>query len=131
MSGERATTHEYQLQLVAALEAKAAQELRAAQIHYERRLIRPAVLVLFVTLLALLIFVVAAPVAFTALTRAAFPFSNAHYTHVQVIPRSRCPSARMSKSRISFRVGHRKILKSTINAAGGRNGNRRLNRAHQ
>jgi hypothetical protein len=85
LSGERQSTKQFEPELVAALEAKAAQELHAVQMPYQRRLVTPAV-ILFVTLLALLVFVVVAPVAFTALTRAALPFSKATYTQVKVTP---------------------------------------------
>src|ERR1041385_3035428 len=43
LAGERKITHEYEPELVGALERKAADELRGAQIPYERRLIGPAV----------------------------------------------------------------------------------------
>jgi hypothetical protein len=85
LSGERQTTQEYEPELVAALEAKAAEDLRTSTIHYERKLWRPSV-VLFFTLLLFLVFIVAAPVALTALKRAALPFSGARYTQIAVTP---------------------------------------------
>jgi hypothetical protein len=85
LSGERQITHQYEPELVAALESKAAEDLRSAQIPYERRLLRPAV-ILGLTLLGLLVFLLAAPVASTALRRTALPFSKARYTQVDVMP---------------------------------------------
>lgn len=85
LSGDRKITHEYEPELVAALQAKAAQDLSATQVRYEQRLVRPGV-VLVATCLALLILLAFAPAALTALQRTALPFSKARYTSVEVQP---------------------------------------------
>ncbi|MHC1767759.1 MAG: DUF4175 family protein [Verrucomicrobiia bacterium] len=87
LAGERQVMHEYEPELVAALEAKAAAELGRAQIPYERRLILPAALVAL-TGMAALIYFAFAPEMLTALRRTVFPLSEAHYTQVQVQPGS-------------------------------------------
>lgn len=85
LAGERQVMHEYEPELVAALEAKAAAELGHAQIPYERRLILPAALVAL-TGMAALVYFAFAPEMLTALRRTVFPLSEAHYTQVQVQP---------------------------------------------
>lgn len=85
LSGERKIQHEYEPELVAALQAEAAKKLKESQVRYERKVVRPAV-ILAITLFALLTFVLAAPVALTALQRTALPFSKARYTNVEVKP---------------------------------------------
>lgn len=85
LTGERKTTHEYEPELVAALEAKAAKELSGTQVHYEKKLLNPAILFV-ATFLGLLSLVAIAPMALTALQRTALPFSDAKYTSVDVKP---------------------------------------------
>ncbi|MEW6159717.1 MAG: DUF4175 family protein, partial [Verrucomicrobiota bacterium] len=85
LTGERKSTHEYEPELVAALEANAAKKLATSDVPYRKRLLRPALFLGF-TCVALMIFLFAAPVAFTALQRVAFPFSKAHYTQLEVKP---------------------------------------------
>lgn len=85
LSGERQITREYEPEIVAALEAKAAAELRRTHIPYERRLVLPAV-ILALTGIAVLVFLFVAPTMLTALQRTVLPFSDAHYTKVQVEP---------------------------------------------
>ncbi len=87
LAGERQVMHQYEPELVAALEAKAAAELGRAQIPYERRLILPAAL-LALTAIAALVYFAFAPGMLTALRRTVFPLSEAHYTQVQVQPGS-------------------------------------------
>ena len=85
LSGERKTVHEYEPELVAALEARAAQKLTAHSINYRPKLWWYGA-GLGLTLLGLLVLVIAKPVMRTALHRTAIPFSKAHYTKVQVHP---------------------------------------------
>jgi hypothetical protein len=85
LSGDRKQSLEYEPELVSALETKAADEMRAVQIPYERKLLKPAALLLLV-LVALLVFLLLTPSALTALTRAVLPFLNIQYTTVQVAP---------------------------------------------
>ncbi len=85
LTGERKPAREYEHDLAAALQEKAAQHLSAERVPYEKKFIRPALL-LGITLLALLIFMFVAPVGWTALQRTAVPFSRAHYTSVLVQP---------------------------------------------
>jgi hypothetical protein len=87
LSGERQITHQYEPELVAALESKAAEDLRQAHLPYERRLLRPAI-ILGLTLLVLLVLLLAAPLAPTSLRRVIFPFSKVRYTQVEVRPGS-------------------------------------------
>src|SRR6185369_8408150 len=78
LAGERKIEHEYEPELATALEAKTAGALGAYSIPVEGKLIGYAAL-LAITFLALLGLVLAAPGGLTALTRAAVPFSTAHY----------------------------------------------------
>jgi hypothetical protein len=84
-SGERIVAHEYEPELVAALEEQAAKNLRKVQLSYFDRLVRPAGFLAF-TLVTLLVFTVAAPVALTALKRTVAPWSKETYTKVEVRP---------------------------------------------
>jgi hypothetical protein len=85
LTGERRITHEYEPELVTALEAKAARHLGATLPDRGRGVRRPAVLVA-ATLFVLLIAFLLTPGAPTAVRRTALPFSRAHYTRVDVKP---------------------------------------------
>lgn len=85
LAEERKPTQEYEPELVAALQKRAAERLSRGQVPYERKLIPPGVL-LAATLLVLLVLVTITPVAMTALQRTALPFSEARYTRVEVKP---------------------------------------------
>ncbi|HTL18479.1 MAG TPA: DUF4175 family protein [Patescibacteria group bacterium] len=85
LAGERKIQHQYEPELAAALEAKTAQTLAGAPLPSGGRLARFALL-LGATCLALVILVIVAPGGLTALERTTVPFSNAHYTAVQVKP---------------------------------------------
>ncbi len=86
-TGERSITHEYEPELVAALEQQAARNLHQAQISYTNKLLRPASFLAF-ALLTLLLFAAVAPVAFTAFKRTISPWSKETYTKVEVTPGS-------------------------------------------
>ena len=85
LAGERKPTHEYEPELVAALEKKAAEKLTNSQVPYKRKLLRPALL-LAATSLLVLIAVLLAPAGLTALQRTALPFSKTAYTKLTVQP---------------------------------------------
>jgi hypothetical protein len=85
LSGERQVIHEYEPELAAALEARAAQKLGTAPIHYGSKL-RLYWATLGVTLVCFLCLVIAVPSMLTALQRTTVPFSKAHYTKVEVRP---------------------------------------------
>jgi hypothetical protein len=85
LSGERQVVHEYEPELAAALEARAAQHLGTAPINYGSKL-RLYGAILGVSLLGLLCLVIAVPAMLTALQRTTIPFSKAHYTKVEVRP---------------------------------------------
>jgi hypothetical protein len=85
LSGERKIVHEYEPELVAALEARAAQKLGTNPIDYRPKL-RFHGAGLGLGLLGLLVLVIAIPAMLTAFHRTTLPFSNAHYTQVQVQP---------------------------------------------
>jgi len=85
LSGERKTEHEYEPELVAALESRAAQKLNISALNSRPKLVGHVVF-LGVTVLVLLMLFIVAPGALTALQRTAVPFSNAHYTQIQVHP---------------------------------------------
>lgn len=87
LSGERQVTRDYEPELVAALEAKAAEQLGKSEVPYAKRILAPA-MVLGITLLGLLAVALVAPVSWTALKRAALPFSEARYTQVEEIGRA-------------------------------------------
>ena len=87
LSGERRVEHEYEPELVAALEAQAARDLEKARVPYERRVIRPAGFFAF-ALVSLLVFAAAVPVAWTAFKRTVTPWSKETYTHLEVRPGS-------------------------------------------
>ncbi len=82
-SGERPIRHEYEPELVAALEAQAAKNLQEVQVSYANRFSRPAWFLAF-ALLSVLIFAALAPVAFTAFKRTVSPWSRETYTQVAV-----------------------------------------------
>ncbi len=85
LSGERKIMHEYEPELVAALENRAAQQLAVAPIHNRKKLRRYGA-VLGCSLLGIAVLVLAVPPMLTALRRATIPFSAAHYTSVDVRP---------------------------------------------
>jgi hypothetical protein len=85
LTGERKLEHEYEPELAAALEAKTSKHLASVPMPAGRLLIRFAML-LGLTAVALVILVFASPGGLAALERTAVPFSNAHYTTVQVQP---------------------------------------------
>ena len=85
LSGERQVVHEYEPELAAALEARAAQHLGTAPINYGSKLLLYGA-TLGVSLLGLLCLVIAVPAMLTALQRTTIPFSKAHYTKVEVRP---------------------------------------------
>jgi len=85
LTGERKVVHEYEPELVDALQAQAAAALKEIQLPYWKKLRLPAALMAG-TLVLLLAFVAFASGALTALKRAAIPFSDAHYTRVEVRP---------------------------------------------
>ena len=87
LSGERKVTHEYEPELVAALEQQAARGLARVQVSYSKRLQRPGAFFAF-ALLTVLIFAAAAPVALTALKRTVAPWSQETYTKIEVQPGS-------------------------------------------
>ena len=87
MTGERKITHEYEPELVAALEEQAGRNLEKAHVSYANRMLGPAGFLAF-ALLTLLIFAAVAPVAFTALKRTVVPWSKETYTKVEVRPGS-------------------------------------------
>ncbi|HLH53608.1 MAG TPA: DUF4175 family protein [Verrucomicrobiae bacterium] len=84
LSGEKKIEHEYESELAAALEAKTAQALVQSPVLASGT--RRFAAFLLVSLLLLLALALIAPGGFTALERAAVPFSKAHYTSVQVQP---------------------------------------------
>src|SRR5262249_50283580 len=85
LSGERKTAHDYEPELVAALEAKAAQNLRTEHLTRRGNLLQHAAILGSMALL-LLILVLVAPGVLTAFQRTAVPFSKARYTELQVWP---------------------------------------------
>ena len=85
LSGERKVTQEYEAELAAALQAKAAANLERVQVPYWQKPIQPALLLGGVAF-AVVLFGVLASGAATALKRAALPWSKAAYTHVEVKP---------------------------------------------
>jgi hypothetical protein len=85
LAGERKPTQQYENELAAALEDKAATHLKKIDLPYWKRPMRPALLVA-VLLVAGFIFAVMASGGITAFLRAMMPWSNASYTQVQVKP---------------------------------------------
>ncbi|PYI82951.1 MAG: hypothetical protein DME26_16040, partial [Verrucomicrobia bacterium] len=85
LSGERQPKQEFEPELVAALEARAAERLGKAKSPYQRKLRNPLIL-MTATLLVLLAAALAVPGLFTALTRAALPFLKVQYTTLEVKP---------------------------------------------
>ncbi|MBI5388371.1 MAG: hypothetical protein HZA90_27210 [Verrucomicrobia bacterium] len=85
LTGERKITQEYEPELVNALQARAAQKLTTADVPYWAKILRPAALLAGV-LLGLLLFTALASGGFTALKRAAVPWTKATYTSVEVKP---------------------------------------------
>ena len=85
ISGERKIAHQYEPELVAALEQQAANNLAKVQVSYSNRLLRPAAFVGF-ALVTILLFAAVAPVAFTALKRTVVPWSKDTYTKIEVQP---------------------------------------------
>jgi hypothetical protein len=85
LSGDRKISQEYEAEVAAALQEKAARNLKSFEPVYWKRPLRPAIL-LGVAAFAVLAFGILASGAFTAFERAAAPWSNAAYTQVQVKP---------------------------------------------
>jgi hypothetical protein len=85
LSGERKVVHEYEPELVAALEARAAQKLANNPIDYRPKL-RSHSAGLGLCFLGVLALVIAIPAMLTAFRRTALPFTKAHYTQVKVQP---------------------------------------------
>lgn len=85
LSGERKPVHNYEPELVAALQAKAAETVAANRVAYGRRLRVPALLA-GGSVVAVAAFLLAVPGAGTALIRALAPWSRASFTHVAVEP---------------------------------------------
>jgi hypothetical protein len=85
LAGERQSTHDYEPELVAALESKAAEHLRNAKLPYRKR-IQISTWLLTGAVVCLLLFIAFTPAAFIALTRTAFPFLQTHYAHLEVKP---------------------------------------------
>src|SRR5579859_1228025 len=85
LTGERKTEHEYEPELVAALEARAAQKLTWSPLNHRPLLWRQAAFFGVTAVVVLLLFIIA-PGGLTALQRTAVPFSKAHYTQVEVHP---------------------------------------------
>ncbi len=85
LSGERRIIHEYEPELVAALETRAAQKLNTQPIDYRKKLRLYGAALAF-SLLGLLALLVALPAMLTALHRTTIPLSRAHYTTVEVRP---------------------------------------------
>jgi hypothetical protein len=85
LTGERKIVHEYEPELVDALQAQAASALKQTKLPYWKNLQVPAAFMAG-TLALLLGFVALASSALTALKRVTVPFSNAAYTRVEVKP---------------------------------------------
>src|ERR1051326_2978581 len=85
ITGARAVTHEYEPELVAALKEQAGNQLQRVQFSYSEKLFRPAGMLAF-SLLTILLFAAAAPVALIAFKRTVTPWSKETYTKVQVAP---------------------------------------------
>jgi len=85
LAGDRKISQEFEAEMAAALEEKAARNLKQLELPYWKKPVRPA-LVLGVLGFAVLIFGCLASGAFTAFKRAAAPWSNAAYTQVEVKP---------------------------------------------
>lgn len=85
LAGERKVTQEYEADLAAALQEKAAQNLKKIELPYGRQTLRPAMLLGAVAFGAL-VFGLMASGALTAFKRAAFPWSKVTYTQVEVKP---------------------------------------------
>ena len=79
LSGERQVVHDYEPELVAALEGRAAQQLGAAPIDYRSKLWLYG-LALGVSLAGMLYLVIAVPAMLTALQRTTIPFSKERIT---------------------------------------------------
>jgi len=84
-SGKVQAVNDYEPELAAALQTKAAERLQQAHPPYQRRLWRP-LSVLGTALAAAAIFVAVTPGAWTALKRIALPWMRAQYTEVEVKP---------------------------------------------
>ncbi|MEO8429301.1 MAG: hypothetical protein ABI651_19595, partial [Verrucomicrobiota bacterium] len=85
LGGQRKAVHEYEPELVAALEAQAAENLRKTDLSYTKGWLRP-IGIFVAAAIAVLVFVLVAPVAFTAFKRTAFPWVRTFYTQVEVKP---------------------------------------------
>lgn len=85
LSGERKPNQEYETELAAALQENAAEHLKKVQLPYWERMIRPALIVAALLLVAVF-FSVLASGGLTAFQRALMPWKNTSYTQVQVKP---------------------------------------------
>lgn len=85
LSGDRRPTQAYEADLAAALQEKAARDLAKIQLPYWNKLIRPALLLASIVV-GIFLFMLLSSGSFTALKRAALPWSNAAYTKVSVQP---------------------------------------------
>ncbi|HVY68879.1 MAG TPA: DUF4175 family protein, partial [Verrucomicrobiae bacterium] len=85
LSGERKVSLEYEADLAAALQEKAAKNLERVDLPYWKRPLQTG-LALGLVAFALVLFGAMASGAFTALKRTALPWSNAAYTTVAVKP---------------------------------------------
>lgn len=85
LAGERKATQQYEHELAAALEEKAAGHLKRMEVPYWKRPLRPALLLMGLLFVAL-VFGVMASGGFTAFLRAMIPWANASYTRVEVKP---------------------------------------------
>lgn len=85
LSGERKPNQQYESELAAALEQHAAQHLNKVQVPYWERMIRPALIVAALLLMAVF-FSVLASGGFTAFKRATMPWKHTSYTQVEVKP---------------------------------------------
>ncbi|HUC83777.1 MAG TPA: hypothetical protein VL970_01185, partial [Candidatus Acidoferrales bacterium] len=85
LSGERQASHEYEPELVAALQEQAARRLVLVELPFYRRLLRSGSIV-SLALGATLLFILIAPGSLTALDRVTAPWSKQTYTSVKVKP---------------------------------------------
>jgi hypothetical protein len=83
LSGARKPTKEYEPEIAAALQSRAAVNLSTTSVPYARRLVLPIGLAFAGTLAAMLGFALFAPGGATSLLRAAAPWSKASLTRIQ------------------------------------------------
>src|SRR6185436_16190382 len=85
LSGQRKAVHEYEPELVDALAAQAAENLRKTDLSYAKGSLGP-IGIFAAAVIAAVVFLLVAPVAFTAFKRTAFPWVRTFYTQVEVKP---------------------------------------------